>query len=73
VAQRQSNRQRRPCTRYTTLPGSFTLNGKAGSNKLLFRGRLNGRRLSRGRYRLLVTPSVDGQSGTPAFKRFRIR
>jgi len=52
VRPKRSNRTKRRCTRYVTLRGSFTDKGKAGKNSFKFRGRLGGRKLRPGRYRL---------------------
>jgi hypothetical protein len=54
VAPTRSNRRRRPCIRYLLLRGSFGWSGRAGFNFLRFTGRLRGRRLPAGRYRLLA-------------------
>ena len=45
---------RRGGRRWKTLKGSATLAGRAGANAFAFRGRLAGRRLPAGRYRLLA-------------------
>ena len=47
-----SNRSARRCTRYSTMRGSFTDRGERGQNAFSFRGRLAGRALGPGRYRL---------------------
>ena len=47
-----SNRSARRCTRYPTMRGSFSDRGERGSNRFTFRGRLAGRALRPGRYRL---------------------
>jgi hypothetical protein len=44
------------CARLVTLPGGFTLAGKAGLNQFRFTGRLDGRKLAVGSYELLATP-----------------
>jgi hypothetical protein len=46
------NRNRPRCLRYVALRGSFTHAGKLGGNRFKFRGRLRGRKLRPGRYRL---------------------
>jgi hypothetical protein len=63
----------RRCTRYVTLRGGFNVGGIAGVNKLRFTGRLSNRRLDRGRYRLVATPSIATKTGKPVRARFRIR
>ncbi|MDX6668273.1 MAG: hypothetical protein QOK04_1653 [Solirubrobacteraceae bacterium] len=67
VAPKRSNRSRPACTRFVTLAGSFGAQGKRGSNRLRFTGRLNGRRLALGGYRLALVPTDAAQnSGAPA-------
>lgn len=73
LSERKSNRKRRRCTRYVRVRGSFTLQGKAGRNSFHLTGRLNGKRLARGRYRLVATPTANGRTGTPTRASFRIR
>ena len=63
VAQRRSNRTKPRCTRYVTVRGSFTRAGRAGANSFRFTGRLRGRKLSLGRYRLTaVAANANGRS-----------
>jgi hypothetical protein len=66
------NRKRKRCTRVVTLKGSFTRIGAAGKNSFHFTGRLNGRKLKPGRYRLVATPTVGGTKGKPTSSAFRI-
>ena len=61
------NRSRRRCTRFVRVRGSFTHAGKARQNRFRFSGRVRGRALRRGRYRL-VARAVD-----PAGNRSRVR
>ncbi len=68
----RKNRKHRRCTRVVTLKGSFTRNGVAGKNSFHFTGRLRGRRLKPGRYRLVATPSANGKTGNPTSTGFRI-
>ena len=72
VKPRRSNRRGKRCTRYVTLRGSFTHKGKAGLNKLKFRGRLRGRKLRAGRYRLRAV-ATDGAKNRSSVKRKRFR
>jgi hypothetical protein len=60
-------------TAYRPLRGSFRDAGKTGGNTLRFRGRLRGRKLRPGLYRLIALP-VDGagNTGNAVFVRFRI-
>lgn len=52
VAAKRSNRRHRACARYIRVKGSFSVSGKPGRNTFAFRGRMGGRTLKRGRYRL---------------------
>jgi hypothetical protein len=63
----------RRCTRYVNVAGAFSVGGVAGVNSLRFTGRLRGRKLPRGKYRLVATPSISTKKGKPARARFRIR
>jgi hypothetical protein len=68
----KKNRKKRRCTRLLTLRGSFTRNAVAGKNKFRFTGRLNGRKLKPGSYRLAATPTAGGRPGRSASVAFRI-
>ena len=57
---------------FVTLKGSFTLAGLAGTNTFHFTGRLNGKRLAPGKYRLVATPKANGEIGTKATAGFTI-
>jgi hypothetical protein len=72
VTSTRANRRARRCTRRVTLPGSFTRAGTAGANSFRFTGRLRGRKLRRGRYQLVATPSAGGKAGRAARASFRI-
>jgi hypothetical protein len=52
VKQTSKNRARPPCKRWLPVQGSFTVTGKKGLNKIELSGRIGGRTLSPGRYRL---------------------
>lgn len=54
VAPTAGNRRSAPCTRYVPLAGSFQVAGGPGLNRFRFSGRLAGRRLSPGQYRLVA-------------------
>jgi hypothetical protein len=60
VAQTRSNRKKKACVRWVKVKGSFTRAGKAGKNTFKFRGRIGGKALKPGNYRL------DGQATDPA-------
>jgi hypothetical protein len=68
----RKNRRAHKCTRLVTLRGSITLTGHAGPNSFRFTGRLAGRKLKPGKYRLVGTPSAGGRAGRPAGAAFRI-
>ncbi len=68
----KANRSHRRCTRWTTV-GRFTHADAAGPNRLRFTGRVKGRKLARGRYRLSVTARVGSDSASAAARiAFRI-
>jgi hypothetical protein len=55
------------------LSVAFTVNGKAGKNSFKFRGRIGGRMLKRGRYRLSsVATDAAGNKSAVMRKRFKI-
>jgi hypothetical protein len=73
VAPYRSNRGRRRCTRYTTSRGSFAHSGQTGTNSLRFSGRLRGRRLFPGSYRLVaIATDPAGHRSTPRRASFAI-
>jgi hypothetical protein len=49
----KANRTKRKCARFTQVKGSFTHSGQTGENSFKFSGRLNGKALKPGGYRLL--------------------
>jgi hypothetical protein len=71
VQQPRHGRKGKP-KRFVTLKGSFTLAGLAGTNTFHFTGRLNGKRLAPGKYRLVATPKANGEIGTKATAGFTI-
>ena len=67
------NRKRRKCTRYLRQRGSFTVAAGAGETRFRFTGRLRGRKLRPGRYRLVaVATDADGKRSAPERARFTI-
>lgn len=68
----RANATRRPCTRWALLRGSFTRSGQRGANRFRFTGRLSGRALRRGRYRL-VARSTDAAGNRSTLRRVRFR
>ena len=60
-------------TGYRPLRGSFSDAGEVGGNRLRFSGRLRGRKLRPGLYRLIALPvDAAGNTGNAVFVRFRI-
>jgi hypothetical protein len=72
VAPNLSGRHGTPCIRLDTVAGSFTRRRKAGVDRFRFTGRLAGRTLTPGSYRLLATPDADGSAAPPVTASFRI-
>lgn len=63
----------RKCTRFSKLRGSFAAESGLGLSSVRFRGRLGGRALAPGRYRLVATATDPaGNSSKPALRSFRI-
>ncbi len=67
-----ANRRNRSCTRLITVHGSFTRSGNAGKNGFTFNGRIGGRNLTLGSYRLTATPISNGRTGNPQSISFQI-
>ncbi len=73
VAPARRNRRASRCTRLTTI-GSFTAALTVGSQKATFSGRLKGRALTPGSYRITAVPrGADGRPGGPAARSFVVR
>jgi hypothetical protein len=68
----RANRLARRCIRRLPVRGSFTLNGRSGRNAFRFMGRIGGRRLTPGNYRLTATPTANGRRGRATSVGFRI-
>jgi streptogramin lyase len=66
------NRHGKRCTRYLRV-GSFTHADAAGPNRFRFTGRVHGRKLKPGRYRLRGIPTDAAGAGPAAAKAFRIK
>ena len=71
--QHQATRKKKACTRWVKVRGSFTVPGKAGKNTFTFRGRVGGKSLKPGSYRL-NSQATDTAKNKSALKRkgFRI-
>jgi hypothetical protein len=62
------------CTRFVSVRGSFAVSGNPGGNRFRFTGRVHGRTLARGHYRLIATPSDStAAKGTAVRLPFRVR
>jgi CSLREA domain-containing protein len=71
--QTRANRTRPRCTRYKAVRGSFTRTGEAGRNSFRFTGRIGGKRLTPGRYRLVAAARDDAGNKARVVRRaFRI-
>lgn len=73
VAPTRRNRRARRCTRHVPVKGSFSRRSRAGANGFYLTGRIGGRRLARGTYRLMATPNAGGLSGNTLSRTFRIK
>ncbi len=72
--QTSSNRKAKPCSLFVTVQGSFNWSGKTGANTFRFTGRINGRRLARGSYRLVASArDLSGNLATPVRIPFKVR
>ncbi len=73
VAPTRKNRKARRCTRYLRLKGSFSRTSKYGLNSFHFTGRLRGKRLRPGRYRLvMVATDASANRSKPKRAAFRV-
>jgi hypothetical protein len=68
----RANRRAGRCTRYVTLRGAQAVAGRAGANRVTFDGRLRGRALAAGAYRLVAAPR-DAAGNAGAARRVQIR
>jgi hypothetical protein len=73
VATTASGRRRASCALLVRVPGSFTRSRRAGSDRFGFSGRVAGRTLGPGPYRIVATPTANGRTGRPTSAPFRIR
>ncbi len=67
----RGNRKHRRCTRYVNV-GAFQHLDAAGANSFRFSGRVHGKRLPRGQYRLHAVPRA-GRVGAAANAAFRVK
>lgn len=69
----RANRSRARCTRYTTARGALLRHAPSGTNRIVWSGRLGGRSLAPGSYRLvLVATDAEGNASAPRRASFRI-
>jgi hypothetical protein len=70
---RRNRRGRKRCTLYVTQRGSFAHKGKTGANAFRFTGRLRGRKLGLGSYRLSARAvDASGNASKTVTKKFKI-
>ena len=68
------NRRGKRCTRFVRVTGSFTHSGGTGANRFRFTGRVAGRKLVPGSYRLVATATDPaGNRSSPKRAAFKIR
>jgi hypothetical protein len=67
------NRSAPKCTRYKNVRGSLGDDGQAGLNELLWKGRIGGKKLRAGRYRLVITAVDAVGNETTRRVKFRIK
>jgi uncharacterized delta-60 repeat protein len=70
----KKNRTRKRCTRFVKVKGSFTRAGKAGKNSFKFTGRIGGKKLKPGSYRLVAVAkdAAGNKDKTPKRANFQI-
>ena len=61
----RGNRSKAKCTLWKNVAGSFTVRGKAGKNTFTFRGRMGGKALKAGSYRLNGTATDPSRNASP--------
>jgi hypothetical protein len=64
--------RKRTCTRPVMLRGTTVIDGVAGADAFIFTGKIDGRALVPGSYRLLATPATDGIAGQQQQTTFEI-
>lgn len=68
---RRGNYQR--CTRYVAVKGSFKTTGKSGPNRLAWNGKVGGKALKKGTYRLVAVAKTSSDSSQVVRTSFRVR
>jgi hypothetical protein len=72
-AKTRKNAKKAKCTRYVKVRGSFSVEGKAGKNTFTFRGRMGGKSLKPGSYRLKgAATDPAGNASAPKQRAFKI-
>jgi hypothetical protein len=72
VAPSKKNRKAKKCTRYLSV-GIFQRQSTIGANSFTFRGRVGGRKLKPGKYRLqIVAADAAGNRSAPRYVSFKI-
>jgi hypothetical protein len=66
------NRKAKKCKLYKTVRGSFTHTGNAGSNKFKFTGRVGGKSLKPGTYRLTAVATAGSSKSKVKQATFKI-
>jgi hypothetical protein len=72
VRQTRANRSRRACVRYVVVRGVLTRKLAAGAARVRFDGRLGGKRLATGRYRLVLV-GTDAAGNASLARRTAVR
>jgi hypothetical protein len=74
ATRRNKARSRRKCKLYKGVRGSFKHTGGAGTNRVRFTGRVGGKRLKVGRYRLVAVAADSARNRSKATRKaFRIK
>lgn len=74
TVERCAKRKRGRCVRWTALRGGLTKPGVQGANKIRFNGRLRGKALKAGGYRLVLTPTDGARNvGKPVRSAIAVR
>ena len=73
VKPKRSNRDKQKCTRPLGVPGTFSRAGAAGENSFRFNGRVQGRSLKPGKYKLRATPTAEGRTGPTVAAFFTVK
>jgi virginiamycin B lyase len=72
VAPKPSNKKGKKCTRYVLAKGSFKRAGAGGKNKFKFSGRIGGKRLKPGSYRLIAVATAGSTKSKLKRANFKI-